>query len=305
MTEMFSSPPPEIWIRIRRFISVTAFVFCCISPVLNAQIFTDDGTPISPETPQLREKLRYQDNENANDLHWSHEFSYALNPANELRLDVPVRHRNIQFTDDSGTGHSETLTGLGDVSLQWQHSLDQTDWVMGSNRLALNLKLEAPTGNDDELVGGVEIPRRLQLGSGDWSTSLGGVYTRVEDRQRFSIQGVITHNTRHDGMRMGEELDLNIAYWYRLHPVKHDPEKDQTEIRGVFELLSNYRFPSERGGTNLEDDGLNLWASPGVQIYVSPKIQLETAVQVPISQKIDDDLGDRYYGVQFNLKILF
>lgn len=285
---------------------MTAGCFLFLStPAIYAQISTDDGTPISPETPQLREKFRYQENEHADDITWSHEFSYALDPANELRLDVPFRHREVQFTDSAGNTHSETLSGPGDISLQWQHSLKQQDWVMGSNRFALNLKLEAPTGAHDETDDGVDIPRRMQLGQGDWSISVGGVYTRVEDRHRFSVQGEATHHTRHDGMRMGEELGLNLAYWYRLYPATHEPGQRQVEIRGVFEFLSTYRFSSEQGGTELNDDGLNLWAAPGLQIYLSPEVQVETAFQVPVTQGIDDTLGDREYAVQLNIKILF
>lgn len=270
-----------------------------------AQVFTDDGTPISPETPQLREKLRYQNNENAEDTTWSHELSHSLDPINELRLEVPLRRREVQFTDAGGVEHSETLAGPGDVSLQWQHSLRQTDWVMGSNRLAVHLRLEAPTGNEDQSTKGITLPRRLQLGQGDWSTTVGGVWARVEDRQRVAVQGEVTHNTRHDGIRMGEEADLNLAYWYRLHPAQFSSIEEQVEVRGVFELLSTYRFPSRRGDTELEDDGFYVRVAPGLQFYASPTVQLETAVQVPLYNKIEDVLGDRNYAVQLNVKVLF
>ncbi len=285
---------------------VTGLVFFMSTPsLLYGQIFTDDGTPISPETPRLREKFRYQDSENAEDVTWAHEFSYALDPANELRLDVPTRHRDVRFTDNSGEKHSKTLTGLGDVSLQWQHSLRQTDWVMGSNRLAVNLTLKAPTGEDDKTVDGVDIPRRLQPGTGDWSTGVGGVYTRVEDRHRVSVQGTFTHHTRHDGIRMGEEVDLDLAYWYRLYPATFEPGQRSDEFRGIVELNSTYRFESEENGSDPGDNGWLLWASPGVQYYASPAIQLETAVQFPVVDGIEDSIGDRHYAVQFNVRFLF
>ncbi len=270
-----------------------------------AQIVTDDGTPISPETPLLREKLRYRSSENVDDTTWSHEFSYALDPANELRLEVPVRRREVEFTDNKGEEISETLTGFGDVSLQIQHSLHQTDWVMGSNRLAFNLKLAAPTGTDDATEKGVEIPRRLQLGQGDWSSGVGGVYTRVEDRTRYAVEGTFTHHTRHEGIRLGEELDLNLAYWYRLYPAQFEAQQLRNELRGAFEVFSTYQFESERNGSGVGDDGWNVWVSPGLQYYMSPKIQLEAAFQVPVIENTEDVLGDPRFATQLNVRILF
>lgn len=276
-----------------------------MAPLLPAQIFTDDGTPISPETPELRTKGRYQNNENAEEASLTAELSLSVDPTREFRLAVPMERRRIQFEDDEGKKQRDTLTGPGDVTLRFQQSLQQTDRVMGSDRLALNISMNAPTGDDNRSVDGVRIPRRLQLGSGDWTAGLGGVYTRVEDRHRFSIQGTVLYHTRHDGLRRGEELHLDLAYWYRLLPSSFEPDNEQRELRGVFEINTEHRLESRTNNSGLGDSGTNVWLSPGLQFYASPTIQVEGALQIPIIEGIDDAVGDRQIAAQLNLKILF
>ena len=70
-----------------------------------------------------------------------------------------------------------------------------------------------------------------------------------------------------------------------------DPEEAEVEVRGVFEILSTLHADSIGGQGDLGDGGLEIWAAPGIQIYLSRDILIEAAVQLPIFQDIQDSLG--------------
>ena len=163
----------------------------------------------------------------------------------------------------------------------------------------------APTGDHDATAGGVELPRRLQLGTGGWGVGVGTAFTVIRDRHRFSAELFYRHRTRHDGFRLGDSYQLNLAYWYRITPSVFDAQEEEVEVRGVFELLSTYRTDSVGGAGSLGDGGHEIWAAPGVQIYLSRDVLIEAAVQIPISQDVDDAFGRRKWGATLGIKFIF
>ncbi len=176
---------------------------------------------------------------------------------------------------------------------------------MESTRWALIAELGIPTGQDDAVENGSTIPRRLQLGTGDWSFGLGSALTRIHDRHRFSIEALYRHRTRHADVQLGSSTDLNLAYWYRLSPPAFEVLEESTEVRGVLEILGSYRFGSEIGEATQADDGTLVWLAPGIQIYPGTMVLFEANMQVPLYQDLDDDIGDRYWGASLVIKLLF
>ena len=270
------------------------------------QIFTENAGVTSPETPTLREYFTYFESENLTDLRLNHQLLLGLDPKTELRVTIPtILHRRASFDTFGGFDASEDMAGLGDVSLRLKYSLYQTDDVMASTRWAILGELVAPTGRDDKKDGGVRIPRRLQLGTGAWGFGIGTVYTVIRDRHRFSTDFYYRHRTRHEGVRLGETAHWDLAYWYRLSPAKHDPEKETTEVRAVLELLNTYRFESRVGETGADDQGYQLWLAPGIQVYPRRDLLFEASVQLPIIDNVDDAIGDRRWGFLVAVKFLF
>jgi hypothetical protein len=271
-----------------------------------AQIETEDGAVTSPELPTVREFLRYLEAENLQDLRLDTQLTRSLTRRLELRFTVPVHlHREVRFRSNGGVRQSKDLSGLGDAVFRAKYSLAQVDDIMESTRWAVLGELTAPTGDHDRSDGGVEIPRRLQLGSGTWGFGAGTVFTVVRNRHRASADFYYRYRTRHDGFQPGQTLSLDLAYWFRFHPVVFDPSKEQVEVRPVIELLSTQRFDSQGGGGSLGDEGLQTWMAPGLQIYASPRVQLEFTVKVPVIDTIDDVIGDRKWEAGAGVKIRF
>ncbi len=277
----------------------------CAAHSASAQIVTENAGVVSPETPILRESFTYLDGDHAREFRWSHQLILATDPSREFRLTVPTSWKQVEFAGPGGQREEEELFGLGDLSLRFKQSLWQRDDVMESTRWAALAEVVAPTGEDDEREGGAQIPRRLQLGTGDWTLGAGSAFTVIRDRQRFSAEAYFRHRTPHEGTRFGQTIDLNLAWWCRIKPVQFAPDHDEIEVRGVLELLDTYRFSSQVGGRSAGDDGLLVWIAPGLQVYPSKTFLFEANVQVPVFQNIDDALGDRHVGATLVIKFLF
>jgi hypothetical protein len=174
---------------------------------------------------------------------------------------------------------------------------------MRSERWALLFELEAPTGAHDDEERGVELPRALQLGSGDWTIGAGAAATWIDDRRRLALEAVYRHSTRHDGTRLGPTAELNAAFWYRLRPARFAPDSGP-ELRAVLELLGSHAFEGEIDGRR-EDPGSLVWLAPGLHYYPSTHVLLEANVQLPLFQDLDDALGERHWSANVVVKFLF
>lgn len=273
----------------------------------HAQIVTENAGVTSPETPTLREYFSFEETENLLDLRLNHQLLLGIDPKTELRFTLPtIISRRATVTDGFGRTHTAEMAGLGDASLRLKYSLYQVDDVMASTRWAALGELVMPTGDDDRTEGGVRLPRRLQPGAGSWGYGVGTAFTLIRDRHRFSTDLIYRHRTRHEGFRPGPSLHWDLAYWYRITPAEHPPpDKEVTEVRGVIELLNEYRFESAVGDGGANDQGYQLWVAPGIQIYPRRDVLFETSFQIPVVQTIDDELGDRRWRFLVAIKFLF
>lgn len=273
---------------------------------LHGQITTQNAGVVSPEIPTLRESIVFEESKDYQSTRLEHKFLYGVTPSLELGISVPtVVSQRVGFVGVSGIGSTARLSGLGDVSLALKRSLYQVDDVLESTRWAVVGRLKAPTGDDDAKDNGVRLPRKLQLGNGSWGFGGAGVFTVIRDRHRFSAEASYFHQTRHEGFRPGPEADLNLAYWYRLHPAKFQPGLGDVEIRPVVELLTHHQFSSRASSGRVRDNGWVISLAPGVQVYPRTNLLFEFNVSVPVFQDVDDPLGDRRWAAEFAIKFLF
>jgi hypothetical protein len=278
-----------------------AALLALLAPPARGQLVTENAGILSPETPLLRQSLSWFESRNLSELRLTSQLLFAPSPTRELKLGVPLLARDLRLAQ----GTQEELRGLGDASLRFKQSLWQRDDVMESTRWALLAELGAPTGQDDAEADGEPLPRRLQLGTGDWSLGAGSAYTWIRDRQRFSAELFHRHRTRHDGLQLGASSEANLAYWYRLSPAQFPAHRLVGETRGVLELLSTYRFASATDAGRGDDDGLISWLAPGIQYFPGSRALFEAGFQVPLYQDLDDALGRRKWAATLTLKLLF
>jgi len=262
------------------------------APSALAQIWTENAGTISPTAPVLREMISIQRNQNLNEVRLESAFGYSWEPGQELRLVVPWVWRSGQFR-----GQSFSQNGLGDLRLRYKGLLFKEDRVMASERLAWLTELTLPTGESGANPGGLRLPRELQNGMGSWQLGMGVAYTRIEDRHRWAVETMFRKGLSGP---IPDQLEANLAYWYRLTPERFSDDGD-FEVRGVVELLASHRF----GGQLPNMRGDLIWLAPGLQLYPSPDFQLELSLQIPLHQSVNDALGTRRIGGALAAKFQF
>lgn len=284
----------------RTFATRAVLALATLAAHASAQIVTENAGVQSPQTPEFHEVLGYTRSEHGSEVSATHEFVVGLDRVDELRLAVPMAWR--RFTT---AGVDADTFGVGDATLRWKRALWRADDVMESQRWSLLAALTAPTGDDTSTADGVTIPPDVRASRGDWTFGLGTVFTLIADRQRFSAELTFRHRTSHDGFQLGESLDLNLAYWYRLTPAAFVDVEHTTEVRGVVELLTSYRWDSHDAGSSADDGGVLIWFAPGVQVFPTDWCLLQANVELPLVQTIDDTWGDRRFAATLTLKFLF
>ena len=263
-----------------------------------AQVVTENAGVASPELPALREALSFRDSRQVDEVRFDTQIIWSPVPTFETRTTVPLLWRDIGDND---------LDGLGDVAMRCKQSLWQEDDVLRSTRFAALYELSLPTGDDDGRdAAGATLPPKLQLGSGTLGIGGGAAFTFIHDRHRFASELFYRHTLSHDGFDLGDRLQGNFAYWYRLSPGRFGeaPERDPLEVRGVLELLTNYRFESQ-GTIGLDDQGTEVWLAPGLQLFGRGRVLFEGSFQFPLYQDIDDAFGRREWAAIIAIKILF
>lgn len=248
-----------------------------------AQIETANGGVISPWSPQLKIRTEFLDTENSQTAGLRLTYTFAASRKEDIRLILPLRYRRLEGVE---------AAGLGDLRVRYKRSLFQEDGVMRSDRLALLLETDLPIGRSN-----VEgwMPR-AQLGLGSPQLGAGLVFSRIRDRHRFSAEV----GWREPLNRLAGTGRVNLAYWYRLTPAQFPDDELPVEVRGVLELLSEYR-----GAEFGQPAGVLVWLAPGLQIHPDENIQFEVNARVPLAQSLDDQLGRRNWGGSVTVKLRF
>ena len=265
-----------------------------------AQVVTENAGTVSPETPIWQTRLEYLKAEHLTDLRAVETFLWAPNEVMDFALSVPLHHRDVEFA-----GLEDTLEGVGDASLRWKYSMWKEDEVMASTRFSALAGVKVPTGRWREEDSGIEVPRKLQLGTGGWDIFGGPLFTHIQDRHRFAAELVGRFAFERDDFRLQPSLQAGLAYWYRITPATIDVAGEATEVRGVLELTSVFYGESRQDGRGIGDDGNITWLSPGVQVYPSFWVLFEASIQVPIIETVEDVRGDRKFGALVSVKFLF
>jgi len=286
---------------VRNRTAVLALFLAGGAPALAwAQVVTENAGTVSPETPIWQTRLEYLKAEHLTDLRAVETFLWAPNEVMDFALSVPLHHRDVEFA-----GLEDTLEGVGDASLRWKYSMWKEDEVMASTRFSALAGVKVPTGRWREEDSGIEVPRKLQLGTGGWDIFGGPLFTHIQDRHRFAAELVGRFAFERDDFRLQPSLQAGLAYWYRITPATIDVAGEATEVRGVLELTSVFYGESRQDGRGIGDDGNITWLSPGVQVYPSFWVLFEASIQVPIIETVEDVRGDRKFGALVSVKFLF
>lgn len=268
--------------------------------LLWAQVVTENAGTVSPETPVWQTRFEYLKAGRVTDLRMVETFLWAPHEVMDFGLSVPLHHREVAFAD-----LQETLEGLGDASARGKYSVWKEDDVMASTRFSTIAGVKFPTGRWHGKDSGVEVPRKLRLGTGGWDVYGGPLFTHIQDRHRFAAEIIGRYTFEREDFRLQPSLQVGLAYWYRIAPARIETAGEDTEVRGVLEITSVFFGESRWDGRGVGDDGNITWFSPGVQIYPSFWVLFEASVQIPVVETVQDAQGDRKFGALVSIKFLF
>ncbi len=200
-----------------------------------------------------------------------------LSPSLVFTIVAPLLKIESEKTS-AGLQQKNSSSGIGDLQLSIKKAFFKKDGLKKTMRLAWKAGIKLPTG--DENISPA-------LGSGAVNFIVGGLFTYIEDR--FAMHHDLSYkiNTEANGLRIGNRIQHNVAFEYRMLPERFKSIKDTT-LNLIVELNSNYQARSKSGGQSLSNTGgATLFLSPGLQIVAGPRFILEGLFQYPLIQELN------------------
>jgi len=202
---------------------------------------------------------------------------FGVLPYVDKRLDVTMGGARIR----------RDAQGIGDALFFARYTVIQVDRTGDTLRIAPFAGLKTPTGSHSRRDAFGLVPRILQPGSGSWDPFLGVSLTRQTLDWEFDTAARYRFNTQASGFTFGDEARADISFQYRVFPRTLESGGVPAFVYVVLEsnLIWNGRNRS-LGVTDANSGGLTWNLAPGLQ-YVTDRIVLETAIQIPAVQNLN------------------
>lgn len=233
-----------------------------------AQVTTNNALPIGDGQALIRLQTTFTE-ASADDLSLE-EFSFPIvfgyGATRNLALFAvtPLINRSLTVA-----GNTDSDFGIGDLTVLARYTVYQKNQEGKTFRIAPLLGLQFPLGD---------------LGSDSFDPIQGLVVTRQTLKDSFSASLTYQINTEGNGIEEGDEINLDLAYKYRVFP--------NLSSGFLFAgLESNLIFQGDdsvEGGAEIDNGGTSWFLSPSVQ-YIAQKFVLEGAVQIPVVQDLGSD----------------
>ncbi len=195
-------------------------------------------------------------------------------------------------------------SGLGDFRFLARYTLGQWDKAGETLRLAPFVGVKIPTGNDNAQDSLGFLPAPLQLGSGSWDPMIGTVFTWQKLAWQFDSSLSYKFNTAANGYQFGDEARLDLSFQYRLWP-RELGSGVPGFLYGVVESNLIWRDRDRLSAAGGIDSGGKVWyLAPGIQ-YVTERWILETAMQLPVVQKLNGSALENDYIITAGLRFWF
>ena len=197
---------------------------------------------------------------------------------------VPVLDKSLDVTTPLGR-RTRSVSGVGDATLLARYTLFQRDKPGQTTRFAPFVGVKAPTGDDDESDDLGPLPQPLQLGSGSWDLLVGATVTWQTLSREVDTSFSYELNGEANDFVFGDEARIDLSYQHRLWP-RELGEGVPSFLYGVLESNLIWRDRNEVSGFEDPDSGGSTWLlAPGIQ-YVSKRLVIEAAVQIPVAQDL-------------------
>ncbi len=198
---------------------------------------------------------------------------------------VPLLDKNLEVTTPQGRLTRKT-SGLADARLFARYTVFQVNRRGQTMRLAPFAGVELPTGTDDAVDALGRLPGPLQLGSGSWDPFMGLVFSRQTFAWQVDVSASYKFTTGAHDFQFGDEVRLDVATKLRLLPRRLSGGLPSF-LYGNVETNLIWQDENESGGAvDVNSGGATWYLAPGLQ-YVTRRIILEAAVQLPVVQDLN------------------
>jgi len=199
---------------------------------------------------------------------------------------LPYVDKHLDITM-GGTRIRRDAQGIGDALFFGRYTVIQVDKPGDTLRVAPFTGLKTPTGSHSRRDAFGLVPRILQPGSGSWDPFLGVALTRQTLDWEFDTAAKYRFNTEASGFTFGDEARADASFQYRVFPRTLESGGVPAFVYVVLEsnLIWNGRNRS-LGIAAPNSGGLTWNLAPGLQ-YVTDRIVLETAIQIPVVQNLN------------------
>ncbi len=288
-------PPSMNVTRILRALRIILIPGLALLPLARAtaQITTNTALPVARGVGIFRIQVKVQ-RLSGDEAAMNRELSifmfpivlvYGVTPKLAAFVNFPILDKRLEI--DGPAGRIErAVSGLADARGFLRYTVYQKDDHGATFRVAPFAGAKVPTGSTDAFDDMGELPRPLQLGSGSWDPFIGAVLTR----QTFSwqVDATISYqfNNSADRFLFGDEARLDVASKVRLLP-RLLGDGLPSFLYANLESNLIWRGRNRIDGIDDIDSGGTVWyLDPGLQ-FVSRRIVLETAIQLPVVQDLN------------------
>lgn len=249
-------------------------------------------------------KTSNTDRELETHLTQQYSFFYSLTSSVSLSALIPMPRRHSEQVSNQGQMITGDQFGVGDVAFLARYKPFVGHGMESTYILSLVGGVKLPTGRTDGHDSqGHLLDAHIQLGSGSTDILLGASGFAAVGRTAFIINFLGGFSgTGSNGHQFGNTLNYDATVRYAILP----DDFDSPQLFATLSLIGELRAHERQDGAVDENSGGNVvYASPGIQLFVTPALTFELSYQQSIIHGLyGQQLGEDYRFVS-GIQILF
>jgi len=230
-------------------------------------------------------------------------LGYGVTPKFAVFAALPYLDKELSLATDEER-FTRSSEGIGDLKIFGRYTFYQHNMRGRAFRLAAFAGIKAPTGDDNESDRLGRLPIPLQSGTGSWD-GFGGVVATYQTLD-FQIDGQLGFqgNGEANDFEAGDELRADVSFQYRLLPQELSAETSGFLYVVLESNIINREHNNVLGVSDSNSGGTTFFLSPGIQ-YVTKRLILETAVQIPVIQNLHGNALETDYVYSAGFRVNF
>ncbi len=230
------------------------------------------------------------------ETHLTQQYSmfYAFDEALSIAALVPVPRRHSERIDAVGQTIVGNQFGVGDLAMLGRYKAFVGHDIASTFILSVQGGVKLPTGRTDghDSHGDI-LDAHVQLGTGSTDALVGISAIAAVGRIAFigNVLGSITGKGA-NSHQFGNSANYDATVRYRVWPGDYE----ETQLFLTFSLDGEFRGQErEDGAVDPNSGGHVVYASPGIQVFVTPAFSLEFSYQQAVLHNLyGQQLGEDY-----------